>query len=157
MTARWAAAAALLLAGCALHPSPPVFRPTASRHALVTWRSGATALRADLDFQTGASGALRLLVVKDAPLLTLTRSGGEWTAAGPLAGRGWRGAWNAAPASLAGWLCLAEAYEGASSAPDGDSDVRTGRFSVRYAKRGAELRAFDLLDVATGGRFRVLF
>ncbi|MDD5198847.1 MAG: hypothetical protein PHC88_03510 [Terrimicrobiaceae bacterium] len=156
MTACRVAAAAFLLAGCAIAPRA-AFQPTASRHAIVTWRNGANLLVADMDFQTGANGALRLLVAKDAPLLALTRAGGEWTAVGPLARNGWRGAWNTAPAPLAGWLCLAEAYEGASAAPDGDSDVRTGRFSVRYAKHGADLQVFELLDVATGGRFRVHF
>jgi len=85
----------------------------------------------------------------------LTRGDGAWTAPGPLVGRGWHGVTNTAPAVLAGWMCVVEAFEGAAFAPPGGSDVRTGRFTVRYAKPGDVLQGFELVVVATGDRFRV--
>lgn len=145
----------LLLAGCAI--TPPAFEPAASRRALVNWRHGAESLTADVIFQKDAGGGLRLVVNKGVTLFTLTRTGGEWTASGPMARGGWRGTWNTAPAALADWICLAEAWEGAPAAHDGVNDVRTGRLSVRYTKRGEKLSAMELVCAATGDRFRALF
>jgi hypothetical protein len=123
----------------------------------VEWRREGVDLHTRVVFQSASPDDRRLVVGAERPLLTLTRRGGEWFAAGAIAGRAWRGPENTAPAVLAGWISLVEAFDGASSVPSGESDVRTGRFSVRYEKAGEELRAIELVTVATGDRFRVTF
>jgi hypothetical protein len=133
------------------------FIPRSVHSGVVEWRRDANALAARASFETGVKDGFRLEVRAKSPLLILTRSGGEWMADGPLAGREWRGVWNTAPAMVGDWICVVEAFEGAAFAPPGGSDVRTGRFAVRYAKRGDELRNFELVVVATGDRFRVTF
>jgi hypothetical protein len=144
------------LSACATPPAKK-FAATASRSGVVEWRRDGRQISAHAVFETGVAGAFRVVVGADKPVLVLTRSGGEWTASGPIASRGWHGAGNTAPATLAGWMCVAEAFEGAAFAPPGASDVRTGRFTVRYTKQGDVLAGFELVVVATGDRFRVSF
>jgi hypothetical protein len=121
--------ALLLLVGCAT--VTPAFHPTQSVQALVNWRHGADSLTADVAFQKGAGGALRLIVSKGMSLLVLTRTGDEWTATGPLARGGWHGKVEHAPAPLAGWICFAAACDG-----------RTAGFEI---------------TCAAGDRFRAIF
>ncbi len=147
--------AGLALAACAISPLP--FVAGTSRTAAVVWRNASGVHAGHVDFQSGVGLDLRLIVRTDASVLTLTRSRGEWTAVGPLAGRGWRGPENAAPPALLGWFSLAEAWEGAATVADGDTEVRTGRISVRYLREGGELSRFELVSVTGGERFRVSF
>jgi|GEM_PF-1042300 len=148
--------AGLGLVSCATPPAEN-FVATATRSGIVEWRRDGRQISARAAFETDARKNFRLVVGANEPLLVLTRREDEWTAAGPLAGRGWRGVGNSAPAAVAGWMCVVEAFEGAAFAPSGGSDVRTGRFTVRYAKRGDVLQGFELVVVATGDRFRVSF
>lgn len=155
----WALLAVLAGFGLGACATPPAesFAATTTRSSVVEWRRDSRQISARAIFEADARKNFRLVVDPDKSLLTLTRRDGEWTAAGPLAGRGWRGVGNAAPAAFAGWICLVEAFEGAPFAPAGGSDVRTGRFAVRYDKPADVLRSFELVVVATGDRFRVTF
>jgi hypothetical protein len=123
---------AILLAGCAT--TPPEFQPTSSQRGLVNWRHGDESLTADVVFQKGAGGAVRLVASKGAILFMLTGADGVWTAAGPLARGGWRGPEKSAPAPLAGWICLAREWE-----------------------RAPAQRSLDVTCPRTGDRFRALF
>lgn len=151
-----AALAGLGLSSCATPPTKN-FVATTTRSGTVEWQRADRQISARVVFENGAQRDFRLVVGGEKSLLTLTRSGGEWSANGPFAGRGWRGVGSNAPAALADWMCIVEAFEGAAFAPAGGSDVRTVRFSVRYVKSGADLKTFELVVVATGERFRVSF
>lgn len=144
-----------LLAGCAT--VAPVFEARQTTTAVVEWSVGEESIELRAEYSSGDGDALRLVVFRDRPVLVLTRMHGEWTASGVLAQGSWRGTWNTAPGELGGWLCLAEAIAGGGHAPEGVSEFRTGRMSVRYAKPGGVLREIELAVVATDDRFRVRF
>lgn len=128
-----------------------------SRPATVDWSSDGGLETLSLKFSRGAGDDVRMEVKHTKSVLTLTRRNGEWVASGVLSEGGWRGTWNTAPQKLGGWLCLAEAMDGAAHAPDGESEIRTGRMSVRYSKSGGVLRQIELAAVASDDRFRVRF
>jgi hypothetical protein len=151
-----AAACMALLAGCVVMP-PPSFTAIESRTAAVEWRHGGDPETFRVEFESGDADSLRIVVFREKRLLALVRVRGEWIATGALAHGGWRGTWNTAPPEISGWLCLAEAFDGGLHAPQGDSEFRTGRMSVRYSKSPEGLREFELAAVATNDRFRVRF
>lgn len=148
-------AALWLLAGCAT--VTPDFEVRETKSAAVEWRMEGERVELRAEYSRGDGDALRLVVIRGRPVLVLTRMRGEWIASGVLARGGWRGNWNTAPRELGGWLCLAEAIDAGGHAPEGLSEFRTGRMSVRYAKPGGVLREIELAAVATDDRFRVRF
>jgi hypothetical protein len=148
--------AALLLCGCAT-VQQPAFRPSATTRALVNWKHGGQSLTADVIFQKGSGDSIRLLVSKEALLFTLTRNSGIWVAAGPLAHGGWRGQASAAPAVLRDWICLAEAMETSASTSSGGGVKQTRQYTVQSVKHGGMTAEIDVVVLATGSRFRVLF
>lgn len=145
-----------LFVGCAVF-SPPAFEAMETQTARVDWAHAGGAGTWPVTFETGEADLFRIVVLDEKPVLTLTRARGEWTATGPLARGTWRGTWNTAPPEVAGWLCLAEAFEGGRHAAEGVSEFRTGRMSVRYSRIAGELVEFELAAVASDDRFRVRF
>jgi hypothetical protein len=147
---------ATALAGCQAIPQR-IFRSTATEQALVNWRTDNDSLTADVVFQKGAEESVRLTVTKGVRLLVLTGERGRWTATGPFARGGWAGSANAAPGALAGWVALAEAYLAADRVPGGETELRTGRYAVRYTRDAVRLTALDLVSHDHGDAFQARF
>ncbi|HEY8902402.1 MAG TPA: hypothetical protein VIM48_01760 [Chthoniobacterales bacterium] len=145
----------LVLSGCAT-VQQPAFQPATTSRALVNWKHGGESLTADVVFQKGSDGAIRILVSKEALLFTLTRSDGIWVAAGPLAHGGWRGRASAAPAVLRDWICFAEAVEQASAMPKGGM-AQTDQYSLQFTKRNGAIKELGVGVLATRDRFRAIF
>jgi hypothetical protein len=146
----------LVLSAC-VTARQPAFQPATTNRALVNWKHGGESLTADVIFQKGSDGSIRILVRKETLLFTLTRLDGIWVAAGPLAHGGWRGQANAAPAVLGDWICLAEAMETATSTSAGGGARKMGRYTMQCVKRGGKTAEADVVVLATGSRFRALF
>ncbi len=146
----------IFLAGCAAAPTPD-FNAREKQAGAVRWRGPAGSGEGAVTCETDRDGNFRVRVLGNPARLTVQRAMGRWTMAGPLAGRRWDGADSAVPAKLEGWLSFAEACEGGRAAGEGRSEVRTGRFSVRYAKRDGRLEWLELVSLATGERFLATF
>lgn len=130
-------AAAGLFAGCAAGPAE--FAPAKTENARVEWRAAGGAGAAPAKLEWGRGSDVRLTVGRG-PLLVLTRHGGVWRARGRM------------PAGS--WPVFVEAWEGAAYAPAGESEVRTARFVVRYRRTGPRWEGFEMVEIATGDRFR---
>ncbi len=147
-------ALAAVLAGCA---ATPEFKSLASRSAEIEWRLGETFGRLRADFYTATSGSVRIVARAEGATLELTQFPEIWTATGSLARGGWRGVPDTAPPHLAGWVALALAYGESKNLPEGVTEYRTVRYSVRYTVAGGTLVAMELAAADTGDRFRVTF
>lgn len=145
----------LVLSGCAT-VRQPAFQSVATSRALVNWKHGGESLTADVIFQKGSGGSIRILVSKEALLFTLTRSDGIWVAAGPLAHGGWRGRASAAPAVLRDWIYFAEAVEQASAMPNGGT-AQTDQYGLQCTKRNGAIKELGVGVFATRDRFRSIF
>lgn len=131
------AAALLLLGGCAA--PAPAFRVVSAESVVVEWRRGGETRIGPVRLERGEGATARVVVNPARPALIVTRSGGRWIP------------------ERSGWPAFYEAWEGAAHAPAGLSEVRTARFVARYEKSGDRLVALELVDVATGERFRARF
>lgn len=150
-------AVALLVASCATKPRPEEFRAVESFSGTVEWRAGESSGAARIRAETGEAGGFRVVVFDSAPRLAIERRGGSWAIVGSAIRGRWRGDESAVPARLEGWLSLAEACEGAVAAARDAGEVRTARFSMRFARQDGRLRTVELVTVATAQRFRATF
>ncbi len=152
-----AAVVVLGLTGCAT-VTLPEFTPTESRRAAVTVKGEVGTLEARGVFERDQAENVRITIESnEEEMLTLARITGGWAAVGPLAKGDWQGHPDNAPAHLAGWVALGEAFEAATHMDGRKSEYRSGRLSVIFTFEEVHLSTMEVRAVATGEQYRVRF
>lgn len=148
----------ILLAGCATQPEP--FTAKESQQALVRWNKPGQTLVCEAVFSRSADSSVRAQLYKGSPkvLMTLSVSASKvFTASGPLAGMGWRGASTAAPLGLSTWARLMQDYQNTPSWPDGENEIHSGdaRTAVIISQR--QVRSLSVSNNLSGENITAKF
>lgn len=152
--------AALALFGCATSRELPAFQPASSQSALVRWQRARVSMTCDAALARSASGAvlLRLYKQSPAPLLELRLEPDSYLVAkGSLAGPGWSGMASSAPAPLAIWVTLLNAYQNESKLPDGENEIHTAAAHIACVKPEGHLKSLSISSTDSPESVTILF
>mgnify|MGYP000861754584 CR=1 FL=1 len=159
---RLAAAALLALtaAGCATRSDLEAFRPASSERAVVRWQRSDAVINCDAVCARSSEGVAAVRLYKESPTALVEfrlQPDGHFSASGNLAGRGWSGPAENAPAPLSVWAAWLGAYAHAADLPVGMKEIHSPANRMAFVKSEDKLESLSVASTDSAEAVNVVF
>ena len=155
-----AALLALTVAGCATRDDPGSFEPATSERAIVRWQSSDAVINCDAVCAKSSDGVVVIRLYKQSPTALVEfrlQPNGQFSASGNLAGSGWSGPSENAPAPLAVWAAWLGIYTHSADLPVGIKEIHSPANRMAFVKTEERLQSLSVASTDSPEAVNVVF
>lgn len=151
---------ALTAAGCATRSDLEAFQPASSERAIVRWQRSDAVINCDAVCARSSDGVAMIRLYKGSPTALVEfrlQPNGQFSASGSLAGKGWSGPAENAPAPLTVWAAWLGTYMHAADLPVGMKEIHSPANRTAFVKSEDKLESLSVASTDSAEAVNAVF